>query len=82
MDKFPVVTLKKMSKLLKPIERISLNQLKDKLNIMGKDSMVWGNNKRIIINWSAMVDTLIIIAAIVAAIRKFKKYRKKSMIFW
>lgn len=77
VNDFLKVTLEKMAKLLKPIEWINMNQLKDKY--FGKRKYGFRYNNRIIINWSGVICTLIIIAAIVAAIFKFKKYRKKSI---
>lgn len=41
--------------------------------------MVWTDSKRIVINWLAVMSTVLIIAAIAAALWKLRNYRKKSV---
>lgn len=48
---------------------------------MGRRSIVWTDNRRIVINWSASMGAMLIIAEIAAAtaLWKFRNYRKKSV---
>lgn len=78
VNEFLMVTLETMPELLKLIEMINMNRLKDKLRVLEKETMVWENNKQIIINCSAILGTLIFITAIVAAICKFRRDRRRS----
>ena len=50
VKKFPEVSLKKISELLKPEEKINFEQLKSKLSGVGKANSVWRNNSKIIMN--------------------------------
>lgn len=36
--------------LLKPIEKIDMNRLKDKFSVSGNEGMAWENSKQIVIN--------------------------------
>lgn len=78
VNEFLKVRLEMMLELLKPIEMIKMNLLKDKLRVLAKEAMVLESNKQIIINCSAMLGTLIFITAIVAAICKFRRDRRMS----
>lgn len=53
--------------------------MKEKLDTLEEKSTVWKENRKVIINWSALVGTLIVIAAIVTAVWKLKRHRKKSI---
>lgn len=75
VNEFPNITLKLIPVLLEPVERINMNQLKDQLKMLGEGGMAWEDSKKIIINWSAVIGTLIL----VAAIWKFNRYRRKSV---
>lgn len=57
-----------MQELLNPVEKISLNQLKDKFNTMEEENTIWRDNSGTIMNWPAMLGILKAIAAIIAAI--------------
>lgn len=71
-------TLRKMTKLLEPIDRISLDQLKAKLNTIG-ESTVGERGKQTILHWSVSLGTLMTIAVIVMIVWKLKRYRDKSV---
>lgn len=52
VEELPVETLKTIPKLLRMIEQISLEQLKDKFSTMGKESSIKSNN---IVIWFAIL---------------------------
>lgn len=68
VNEFPNIALKQMPVLLEPVERINMNWLKDQLKMLGEGGMAWKDIKKIIINWSVVIGTLILVAVIVAAI--------------
>lgn len=57
---FPNVTLNKIPALMKPIETIDMDQLRNKLSELGREDMAWKGDKQI--SWLAMMGTFIIIA--------------------
>lgn len=66
--------LKNVSETIGRVEKMNMDQFKAKLSAMGEENAVRrGNAKAIIISWSAMIGTLINIAAIVAVIWELKK---------
>ena len=43
-EKYPEVTVKKIPDVLKPVEKIDLNQLEKKLTIIETENMAWKDN--------------------------------------
>ena len=64
VKRFPTVTLKKIPELLKPIEKIGFEQLKAKLDTVRETGTEWVTGTQFLMNWSAVIGTLIILAMI------------------
>lgn len=79
VERLPEATLKAIPKLLKPAEKINLDQLKVKLSAMRKGNEIKGDNSGIIMIWSAMLSDLVVIAAIRTAIWNLKMHRQESI---
>ena len=72
----PEATLRKIPKLLGPVERIDLDQLQDKLSSVGTSNSVLKGTSGIVINWSVMIGILLIIVMILSAVFLLKRRRK------
>ena len=64
----PEITLKKIPKLLKPVERIGFEQLWKKLDTVDKASSARVNGSEILINWSEVIATVIVIVVTILAV--------------
>ena len=68
-----------MPGLLKFLEKLNFEQLKEKLNAIKETSAVWKNNPEAI-SWSAMLGTIIVIAVVISTRWRLKGRIKKLLI--
>lgn len=68
--------MNKIPALMKPIEKVDVNQLRDKLSVLGKVGMAWEDDEQIAISWSPMMGTFLIIAIGGMAVWKIRRRRK------
>lgn len=59
------VSLEKMPDLLKPFDKINLEELKSKLDLVEGNSPSWEENRQAIIVWPTVVGLLLVILLIV-----------------
>ena len=76
IKRFPTVTLKKIPELLKPIEKRGLEQLKAKLDTVRETSTEWMTGTQLLMNWSAVIGTLRILAMIILVVRGTNEAQK------
>ena len=79
IKRFPTVTLKKIPELLKPIEKIGFEQLKAKLDTVRETGTEGMTGTQLLMNWSAVIGTLIILAIIILVVRALMRHRKLKL---
>ena len=71
--------MKKIPELLKPIEKIGFEQLKAKLDTVRETSTEWMTGTQLLMNWSAVIGTLIILAMVTLDVRALMRRRKLKL---
>ena len=79
VKRFPTVTLKKIPELLKPVEKIGFEQLKSKLDTVRETGTEWMTGTQLLMNWSAVIGTLIILAMITLVVRALMRRGKLKL---
>lgn len=76
MKRFSNVTLNKMPVLMKPIEKIDMDHLRDKLSALGDEGAAWEDDEQIAISWSIVMGTFLVVAIGGVIIWKIKSRRR------
>ena len=75
-EMIPDVTLNKIPEILKPIEEMGFEQLKAKLDTVGETSTDRITSTHLLMSWSTVIGTLIIIVLIILVVQALMRCRK------